>query len=192
MRNYILITLSLIVLQSCISTKDETYIQLNTTQEPIYLRDNLPIVHKLGFPVGYPDMKGYTDANPFGTITSNGRHLGADLNKPGNSDLGDIIYSIGDGVVVEAYDATIIVKHRLLNNSYILSSYFHCNKVYVQVNDKVKAGQSVGEIGKKYTKTAHLHWEILTDTTKRFGFYGNADYCVDPVEFIYNYNKKVE
>lgn len=99
MKNLILILFYLIALQSCLSTKDESYAQLNILQEPIHLRDNLPINNIFGFPVDYPNMKGYRDVNPYGNITKYGKHLGSDLSKPGDSDLGDTIYSIGYGLL---------------------------------------------------------------------------------------------
>ena len=189
MKNYILIIISLVILQSCVSTKDETYAQLETIKESIHLRDNLPIIHELGFPVGYPDMDGYTNVNPFGNKTRSGIHCGCDFNKPGNTDLGDTIYAIGDGMIIETYDAYIGILHHMHSKTYpyVISVYYHCNEIFVENNQFVTGGQPIGTIGKKYTKTAHLHFEILTDTTKRDAYYNNIEYCIDPVKFINSY-----
>ena len=62
-----------------------------------------PVAGSFDFPVGPPNAKGYYNAQPFGKND----HLGEDWNgrKGGNSDLGDPIYSIADGIVVFAEDA---------------------------------------------------------------------------------------
>ena len=67
------------------------------------------------YPVGKPDAKGYYKARGF---RPNG-HLGEDWDGVGggDTDLGDPIYSIGDGVVVFARDChmgwgnVVIVRH---------------------------------------------------------------------------------
>jgi murein DD-endopeptidase MepM/ murein hydrolase activator NlpD len=178
----IILSLIIITLFSC------TKSNITIIEKKEELKAELALNYKLMFPV---NMKNYYDANPFGNITSNGKHLGADLNKKGNpySDYRDTIYSIGCGEVVEAYDAFVAIKHKLKDSKYILSSYFHCDTILISWGSIVKKGQPIALIGKKYTKSPHLHFEILTDTNKRAGFYGDVTWCVNPIKFINAYNK---
>ena len=148
------------------------------------------ITQDFKFPLGYPDLKGYHDAKPFGT---NG-HLGCDLNKDGggNNDLGDTIRAIGHGFVSISAEARICLVHKtnIEQYPYITSVYFHCDEVFVEYGEFVYQGQPIGTVGNKLTHYAHLHFEIITDTTSYLGggFYGyNTGACVDPVEFINKY-----
>lgn len=177
--------------KKCIKSETaDNHYEVDDSQYPVMCDKRWPINYKLGFPVGYPNMKGYHDANPFGNVTSNGYHLGADLTKPGNEDYRDTIYSIGDGEVRESGGALIAIKHHLVTDQFIISSYFHCDTIFVNYCDIVKAGQPIGLVGKKFTKAAHLHFEILTDTTRRAMFYGADEKGnVDPVKFINSFNK---
>lgn len=178
---YVIMFMLIISMYCC---NNDSIQQNYVTVKPLIIND------QLFFPLGYPDMNGYHDANPFGNITSRGFHLGADLNKDGggDNDLGDTIFSIGHGRIVDSRNPLIVILHRIGENDYILSGYYHCNENFVAEGDTVQPGTPIGTVGKKNTTLAHLHFEILTDTTKRTGFYGKDDYCVDPIKFISNFN----
>src|SRR5439155_6248567 len=90
------------------------------------------------FPVGKPDAQGYYKARGF---RSHG-HLGEDWDgiRGGDTDLGDPICSIGDGLVVFARDChmgwgnVIIVRHSYRENGVVKNIdalYGHLNKMLV-------------------------------------------------------------
>lgn len=64
---------------------------------PQHYLEKCQLVDGFDFPVGKPDAKGYYDAQSFGK----NNHLGSDWNGNGggNSDFGDDVFSIADGVV---------------------------------------------------------------------------------------------
>lgn len=148
---------------------------------------SIPLTEHFGFPLGYPDMNGYYNANPFLNITSHGKHLGADLNKDGDSDLGDTIYSIGNGRVWTASPPLIVILHRTTDPKYpiIRALYYHSSVCFVDNLEVVTAGQPIALVGKVQTVYAHLHFAIITDLTSRFIFYEeDPEGYIDPVKFI--------
>ena len=179
------------IIIQCKTTLNDGLVEIELDSHPYLLRDHLPINPTFGFPLNYPTMKGYYDANPFGNVTNLGKHLGCDLNKVGggNNDYKDTIYSIGYGMVIESSGALIAILHKTKYSvpNYIIASYFHCDTIFVVRQEYITAGQPIGLVGKKYAIAAHLHFEILTDTTKTNVFYGDFKDCLDPIQFIYNY-----
>jgi len=147
----------------------------------------IPVTEHFGYPLGYPDFEGYFDAKPFGNF-----HLGADFNgnEGGDSDWGDTIKSIGNGVVTYSSGALLNIMHRTTDNNIpvITAIYYHCDTLFVQEGDMVEAGQPIALLGKKDTNVAHLHFEIATDTTQVGGFYGDdASGFMNPVIFLDNH-----
>ena len=125
----------------------------------------IEIADHFDFPVGKPDAKGYYNAQSFGE----NNHLGDDwnANTGGNTDLGDPIYSIANGIVSQAYDAgggwgnIIRVVHILPDESKVESLYAHCDEIKVAKGDRVKIGDQIGTIGDAHgAYYAHLHFEI--------------------------------
>src|ERR1700737_2917709 len=103
------------------------------------------------FPVGKPDAQGYYKARGF---RSKG-HLGEDWDgvRGGDTDLGDPIYSIGDGIVVFARDChmgwgnVVIVRHTYREGGEIKnidSLYGYLNSILVRRGQAVGRGQEVG------------------------------------------------
>src|SRR6202022_4189366 len=103
------------------------------------------------FPVGKPDAQGYYKARGF---RSKG-HLGEDWDGVGggDTDLGDPIYSIGDGIVVFARDChmgwgnVVIVRHTYREGGEIKnidSLYGYLNSILVRRGQAVGRGQEVG------------------------------------------------
>lgn len=137
-------------------------------KHPEYLTDGFD------FPVGKPDMKGYYIAQRF----MQNRHLGDDFNsvKGGNSDLGDPVYSIGNGIVTFAYDLkggwgnTIRVVHRNDNGDMVESLYSHLDELKVEFGQFVKRGELIGTIGTAHgLYPAHLHMELRTQPNMPLG-----------------------
>ncbi|MFP6872802.1 MAG: M23 family metallopeptidase [Verrucomicrobiales bacterium] len=129
----------------------------------------IPLAAGFDFPVGKPDSSGYYKARGF---WPNG-HLGEDWNGRGggNTDLGDPVSSIGDGIVVQSRDVrmgwgnVIIIRHGFRDNGnkikYIDSLYGHLNERTVVLNQRVTRGQKIGTIGTNHGMyIAHLHFEI--------------------------------
>jgi murein DD-endopeptidase MepM/ murein hydrolase activator NlpD len=97
----------------------------------------------------------------------NGQHNGIDIaGSEGNSINWANIYAVKDGVVAwvqttyisgYSYGKYIVIDH---GGGYT-SLYGHCNDIYVQNGDKVKAGQKIGAVGSTGWSTGpHLHFEI--------------------------------
>jgi len=183
----------LILLSTCDNNQPERIV--NTIPEELIAKQDTPIIQhryiplakNFGYPLGYPDFEGYHDAKPFGEP-----HLGADFNgiEGGDSDWGDTIKSIGNGVVTYSSGCLLNIMHRTMDKDIpiITSIYYHCDTLFVQENDIVEAGQVIALVGKKDTHVAHLHFEIATDTNNVGGFYGSdTTGYMNPVTFIENH-----
>jgi murein DD-endopeptidase MepM/ murein hydrolase activator NlpD len=146
-------------------------------------------------PVGKPDGKGYYNARGF---TPNG-HLGDDWNGVGggDTDLGDPIYSIGNGLVVFARDChqgwgnVVIVRHAYregLGVHTIDSLYGHLDKILVHRGQPVARGQQVGTMGTAHgLYDSHLHLEIRKNIAigmSRDKFAKDRSNYYEPTDFI--------
>lgn len=141
------------------------------------------------FPVGSADGKGeYTDkktgtkytgwykAVKFGEEYMYGVHPAEDWNGVGggNTDLGQKVYAIGKGIVVEANDFggnwgnVIVIEHDYYENGKIKkiqSLYAHLDTMYVKQGQIVSRRHNIGTIGNNYDMfPAHLHLEIRKET----------------------------
>lgn len=128
------------------------------------------IVGGFDFPVGPPDGKRYYNAQPFGK----NYHLGDDWNGVGggNSDLGDSVFSIANGVVSQAYDAGAgwgnvvrVIHHLAAPDTYKNAEalYAHLLDFDIAEGDTLLRGQFLGRIGNAQgAYLAHLHLEIRT------------------------------
>ena len=89
------------------------------------------------------------------------KHSGVDL----KGEIGDPVTVIEDGEVVEVdFDTTygnyIKVKHEV-NGEVTYSKYGHLSKIDVEISDKVKKGDKIGEVGATGMATGpHLHFEM--------------------------------
>jgi murein DD-endopeptidase MepM/ murein hydrolase activator NlpD len=146
-------------------------------------------------PVGKPDGRGYYKARGF---RSNG-HLGEDWDGVGggDTDLGDPVYVIGDGVVVFARDChqgwgnVVIIRHAYrdgLGTHYVDSLYGHLDKILVKRGQGVRRGQQVATIGNAHgLYDAHLHLEVrknLEIGMSRDKFAQDSSNYYDPTQFI--------
>ncbi len=126
------------------------------------------------FPVGKPNADGYYIAQKY----LQNRHLGDDFNAVtgGNSDLGDPVYAIANGIVTFSYDLeggwgnTIRIVHRHPIGDMVESLYSHMDEINVNVGDFVKRGDQIGTIGTAHgLYMAHLHLEIRTQVNMPLG-----------------------
>jgi len=147
------------------------------------------------FPVGKPEAEGYYKARGF---RPNG-HLGEDWDgiRGGDTDLGDPIYSIGDGIVVFARDVhlgwgnVIIVRHAYReggNVKYIDALYGHLNTMLVGRGQRIARGQQIATMGTAHGRyDAHLHFEIrknLEIGMSRSKFSKDFSNYYDPTQFV--------
>jgi len=133
-------------------------------------------------------------------------HPGYDYNwGNGNDDLSSDIYSAMDGRVVYiapigkdngGFGNFIIIEHPAYG---VWTRYAHLDKVLVQQNVKVKAGDVIGTCGNTGTTWSHLHFEVFGMNVydiqsrhwRRFAYYPSgktkqwvADNYHDPIKFI--------
>jgi murein DD-endopeptidase MepM/ murein hydrolase activator NlpD len=147
------------------------------------------------FPVGNAEARGYYKARGF---RSHG-HLGEDWDGigGGDTDLGDPVHCIGDGVVVFARDChqgwgnVIIVRHAFREGGSVRnvdSLYGHLQKILVHRGQTVKRGQQIGAIGNAHgLYDAHLHLEVrknLAIGMSRNKFPQDFTNYYDPSDFI--------
>lgn len=158
-----------------------------------------PLSDGFDFPVGKPNAKGYYNAQKFGRNA----HLGDDWNGRGggNTDLGDPIYAVSDGIVFFAEDVkggwgnVVRIYHNYGTKQqprYIESFYAHLDKILVSKNTIVKKGQKIGTIGNvNGLYLAHLHLEIRDDINLPIGrgYSKNTKGYVDPTQFIRKHRK---
>jgi murein DD-endopeptidase MepM/ murein hydrolase activator NlpD len=147
------------------------------------------------FPVGKPEAEGYYKARGFRA----GGHVGEDWDgvRGGDTDLGDPIYSIGDGIVVFARDVhlgwgnVVIVRHAYRDGGtvkYIDSLYGHLNTMLVRRGQRITRGQQIATMGNAHGQyDAHLHFEIrknLEIGMSRSKFQKDFSNYHDPTQFI--------
>ncbi len=147
------------------------------------------------FPVGKPNADGYYKARGF---RPNG-HLGEDWNgiRGGNSDLGDPIYSTGNGLVVFARDVrlgwgnVVVLRHIYFEGKdlkTIDSLYGHLDRILVKEGQQIIRGQQIGTMGtNRGMYPAHLHFEIHKNIfmgVSRTGFAHDFSNYYSPTDFI--------
>lgn len=147
------------------------------------------------FPVGKPDAQSYYKARGF---RSRG-HLGEDWDGVGggDTDLGDPIYSIGDGVVVFARDVhmgwgnVVIVRHSYREGGVVKNIdalYGHLHNMLVHRGQAVSRGQKIATMGNAHgLYDAHLHIEIRKNIEigmSRAAFARDFSNYYDPSHFI--------
>jgi murein DD-endopeptidase MepM/ murein hydrolase activator NlpD len=146
------------------------------------------------FPLGDSLGRGYYIAQKFqDSKMNNGTHLGIDVSGIGkyNSDFGDTIYSINNGYVtqIQPDHKEYLAIYYKLNNTIIKTVYLHCNEVFCDVGDYVIKGQPIATVGNSDgAYAAHLHLEMMSDTSLWYGGYGLPDGFIDPETIIPHYS----
>ncbi len=147
------------------------------------------------YPVGKPNGTGYYKALNFGDKD----HLGEDWNGKGggNTDMGDPVYSTGNGLVVFSkkvccgWGNVIRIVHHMSGHQkheYIETVYAHLNNLDVQAGEMVRRGQRIGSIGNADGRyAAHLHLEMrdFCGMSLGPGYSDNIFGYLDPSKFIY-------
>ena len=146
-------------------------------------------------PVGKGEARGYYRARGF---RAHG-HMGEDWDGVGggDTDLGDPVSVIADGVVVFARDChqgwgnVIIVRHAYrdgVGTRYVDSLYGHLDRILVKRGQGMKRGQQIATIGNAHgLYDAHLHLEIrknLEIGMSRDKFAQDSSNYYDPSQFI--------
>lgn len=168
------------------------------------LLSKCPVSEGFDFPVGKPNAKGYYNAQKFGKKY----HLGEDWNGTGggNSDLGDPVYSISDGIVVFSEDIkggwgkVVRIVHKLgikkVSNEnkprYLESVYAHFKETQVKVGQIVRKGEQIGTIGNADGQYwAHLHFELRDEINLPIGqgYSKNTKGYLNPTKFIRKHRK---
>ncbi len=120
------------------------------------------------YPVGKPNADNYYLARRFGEKN----HLGEDWNGRGggNTDLGDPVYAIADGLVTFSRNVccgwgnVIRAVHLIPKDGgyrYVESLYAHMHNNNVRPGDLIRRGDKIGTIGTADGKyVAHLHLEL--------------------------------
>jgi murein DD-endopeptidase MepM/ murein hydrolase activator NlpD len=167
------------------------FYQAGPTLEPIFRHPSLqelaglPTVTAWTYPMGSARGAMIYNAQPFGTT----RHLGDDLNGIGgeNSDLGEDVYAVGDGLVTFAenvgggWGKIVIIVHAApaplkdrfaqtrpdlpsadtLPRRYIQSFYAHLEEIRVSPGQRVDQQAVIGSVGSADGQyLAHLHFEM--------------------------------
>lgn len=134
-------------------------------------RFRVPLASRLDHPMGNENGALTYNAQAFWEMNTRrgGRHTGDDLNGIGgmNSDLGDPVHAVGNGLVIYAgepdpsWGKTILLAHRLPDGQIVQSMYAHLQSIAVPLDDQVVRGQKIGRVGNADGKyLAHLHFEM--------------------------------
>ncbi len=186
-----------------LSAKDAGYAEVDGLRLPTTLAEGF------SWPVGLRDteMDGYYSARVFAPDSS--PHLGTDFNgnKGGNTDVGDPVYSIANGLVVISEDFragwgnVIVVRHRYRDSDGVIrfvdSLYAHLLDRHVEKGDLVLQDQMIGKLGNNNGMySGHLHFEIRHNL--RIGVTNRSEFMVkeklnsywaDPMHFIRSQRK---
>jgi murein DD-endopeptidase MepM/ murein hydrolase activator NlpD len=151
------------------------------------------------FPVGKPNADGYYKAR--GLRLRSPRHFGEDWNGRGggNTDLGDPVYAIADGIVTFAHNVrgawgnVVLTRHAYRDPAsgsvkFIDTLNGHLDRITVKTGQSIKRGQQIGTIGSNFGMyPAHLHFEIHLNIHIGLGrpnIPPTLENWADPTEFI--------
>lgn len=156
------------------------------------------------FPVGKPNADGYYKSR--GLRLRSPHHFGEDWNGRGggNSDIGDPVYAIAEGIVTFAHNVrggwgnVVLTRHAYRDPAtgqvkFIDTLNGHLDRMLVRTGQTIKRGQQIGTIGTNSGMyPAHLHFEIRHNI--RIGLQRNAApndlvNWADPTQFINRYRK---
>ncbi|MFT4176977.1 MAG: M23 family metallopeptidase [Luteolibacter sp.] len=156
------------------------------------------------FPVGKPNADGYYKAR--GLRLRPPKHYGEDWNGRGggDSDLGDPVYAIADGVVTWAYNVragwgnVVMTRHAYRDPAtgqikYCDTLNGHLHTILVKVGQHVKRGEQIGTIGSNFGMyPAHLHFEVRHNIhvgMQRDDVGSDLSNWADPTAFINKHRK---
>lgn len=156
------------------------------------------------FPVGKPNADGYYKAR--GLRLRAPRHFGEDWNgrAGGDSDIGDPVYAVADGVVTFAYNVrtgwgnVVLTRHAYRDPSngqvkFCDTLNGHLDRILVKTGQPIKRGQQIGTIGSNFGMyPAHLHFEMRHNITigmQRSDVAADLTNWADPTQFITRFRR---
>ncbi len=124
-------------------------------------------------------------------------HLGEDWNKNtgGNTDCGEPVYAVANGVITFAHDAgpgwgnVVIVEHTLPSGEKVRSLYGHLLEI-LRADGEVKMREQIGKVGNANGRyPCHLHLEIRSADCPMWdepgpGYLTQRKGWLDPSDFI--------
>jgi murein DD-endopeptidase MepM/ murein hydrolase activator NlpD len=151
------------------------------------------------FPVGKPNAEGYYKSR--GLRLRAPQHFGEDWNgrAGGDSDLGDPVYAIADGVVTFAHNVragwgnVVLTRHAYRDPAsgqikYCDTLNGHLHQILVKQGQIIKRGEKIGTIGTNFGMyPAHLHFEMrhnLSIGMQRSNVPSDLKNWADPTDFI--------
>lgn len=150
----------------------------------------IPLATRFDSPMGHLtyNAQGFWEMNE----KRGGHHAGDDLNGIGgmNTDLGDPIYSVADGLVLYAGEPSsgwgnvLVIAHRTLDGRLLHSMYAHLDRIEVSQGALVARGQFIGTNGTGNDHyPAHLHFELRESehVDIRGGYHANKLNLLDPM-----------
>lgn len=173
-------------------------------QAPEAAAQKINLADGFDFPVGKPNGDGYYKAR--GLRLRSPKHYGEDWNGRGggDSDLGDPVYAIADGIVTFAHNVhvgwgnVVLTRHAYRDPAtgevkYCDTLNGHLNEILVKEGQQIKRGQQIGTIGSNFGMyPAHLHFEIrynITTGMQRNNVPSDMTNWADPTQFINKYRK---
>lgn len=168
----------------------------------------IPTATSFAYPIGKAetvtqkrDKDDWYNALDFGSDN----HLGEDWNKNtgGNTDCGEPVYAMADGVITYAEDAgpgwgnVIIITHQLSDGKKVQSLYGHLQEI-LKSSGEVKKRDQIGKIGNANGRyICHLHFELREEKCPSWDEvyvgYSPVRYgWLDPSDFIDEQRRKRE
>ncbi len=156
------------------------------------------------FPVGKPNADGFYKAR--GLRLREPRHFGEDWNgrAGGDTDLGDPVYAVADGIVTFAHNVrsgwgnVVLTRHAYRDPAtgqvkFCDTLNGHLHEMLVKQGQAIKRGQKIGTIGSNFGMyPAHLHFEIrhnLSIGMARNGVPSDMVNWADPTAFITRFRR---
>jgi murein DD-endopeptidase MepM/ murein hydrolase activator NlpD len=164
------------------------------------VKPDIPVAKHFSYPIGSGqpvtqarDRDEWFNAQDFGVND----HLGEDWNRGtgGNTDCGEPVYAIGDGVITYSNDAgpgwgnVVIVTHVLSDGRKIQSLYGHLQDV-IRRDGTVRMREQIGTIGNANGQyLCHLHLELREESSQMWdqtggGYSSSRKGWLDPSDFI--------
>lgn len=156
------------------------------------------------FPVGKPNADGYYKSR--GLRLRSPQHYGEDWNGRGggDSDIGDPVYAVADGIVTFAHNVrggwgnVVLTRHAYRDPAsgqvkFIDTLNGHLDRMMVRTGQLIKRGQQIGTIGTNSGMyPAHLHFEMRHNI--RIGLSrgiapNDLNHWADPTAFINRHRK---
>lgn len=132
--------------------------------------NQVPTANRMDEPMGSENGALTYNAQKFWEMNEKrgGHHTGDDLNGIGgmNTDLGDPVFAVGDGLVVYAGEPSpgwgkiVVLAHRDPEGKPIHTMYAHLHEIKTKINNLIARGEMIGTVGTGNDHyPAHLHFE---------------------------------